>query len=233
VSRIAVLPNAEALHEEAATRLRESALTAVRERGRFAVALSGGSSPKGVYEALGKLEGVPWEGVHLFWGDERCVPPDHPDSNFGMAWAALSLDLPHEQVHRMRGELGPEAGAAHYASELEVFFDGPVVFDLVHLGLGPDGHVASLFPGQPTLEATEPVVSSFPNEGLSPQVARISLSLPTIGAARAVQFLVTGEAKASVAARALEGDPRLPASRVAGERVSWLLDEAAARGLSL
>jgi 6-phosphogluconolactonase len=232
---VTVFARAEAVHEEAARRFRDAALDAVGSRGRFAVALSGGSTPRDVYERLAALEGVPWAGVHLFWGDERCVPPDHEASNFGMARAALldRLALPRDQVHRMRGELGPEAAAAEYRIELDRFFDGPPVFDLVHLGLGPDGHVASLFPGQPALDSAEPVLVTFPNPGLEPQVERTSLSLSTINAAREIQFLVTGEAKARAVARVLEGEGDLPAERVRGLRLRWLLDEAAARSITL
>jgi 6-phosphogluconolactonase len=140
-----ILENAEAVTLEAVRLFEQHALESIQARGRFCVALAGGSTPKAIYERLAKLE-LPWDQIHLFWGDERCVPPDDSRSNFAMVNSALleHIKIPHENVHRMRGELGGLASAAVYKAELEVMFDGPIVLDLVHLGLGSDGHTASL-----------------------------------------------------------------------------------------
>jgi 6-phosphogluconolactonase len=200
------------------------ALEAIAARGRFCVALAGGSTPKGVYAALSQLEDIPWAGIHLFWGDERCVPPDHTDSNFGMVRATLldHINIPHENIHRIKGELGASAATLEYLSQLEVMFDGMPVFDLIHLGLGNDGHTASLFPGQATLESPDFVLEAFPNPDLTPQVARVSLGFGILNAARGVQFFVTGAGKASIFAQL--GHGVFPADRVVALQTQWWLD---------
>ena len=126
----------------------ESAADAIAERGRFAVALAGGSTPKANYEVIARdhAEDVDWPNVHAFFGDERTVPPDHEDSNYRMARKALLDRVPIGSVHRMRGELPPDEAAASYEGDLEQFFGGEAVLDLVMLGIGEDGHTASLFP---------------------------------------------------------------------------------------
>jgi 6-phosphogluconolactonase len=238
---VRVLPGPAAWAEAGAEVVLTAARRAVEARGRFSLVLAGGSTPTPLYQALSLppwAARLPWEATHLFWGDERCVPPEDPRSNFGacLPWLTrLGLDL--GQVHRILGEARPPASAAHlYEADLRGFFAGrPPVFDLVLLGLGADGHVASLFAASPALTEDEAwAVATAPPPGVEPAVARVSLTLPVINAARQVVFLVTGAAKASIVARALgragPGTPALPASLpvrrvrpVAGEAL-WLLD---------
>ncbi len=195
------------------------------------VVLTGGSTPGRAYELAADLE-PDWSRVELWWGDERCVPPDDERSNYGMAKKSLLDRLEREPaaVHRMQGELGRDAGAGEYRLELE----GVGTFDLVLLGLGPDGHVASLFPGFPTLDVTSrDVVGS--EAGLEPFVDRITLTLPRLCATRELLFLVTGEDKADAVARALAGKPshETPGSlaRAAEGETTAVLDRAAAAKL--
>ena len=187
--------------EEAARLVAERLAEQARAGG--SIVLTGGSTPKTAYEIAAELE-PDWSRVDLWWGDERCVPPDDESSNYGMAKAALldRLDAPPAAVHRMQGELGREGGAAEYAREL----DGVGTFDLVLLGLGPDGHIASLFPNFPTLDVTEPAAIGS-EAGHEPYVDRITLTLPRICDTRELLFLVAGEDKAGAVARALAGEP--------------------------
>ena len=199
------------------------------------VVLTGGSSPKRAYElAAGK--DADWSAATLWFGDERCVPPDHEDSNYGMAEAALISRLGSApEVRRMRGELGPDAGAAAYEAEVREALGGEPRWDLLLLGLGPDGHVASLFPGKPEVEERARLVAGVPLAGMEPQVPRVSLTLPAINGARAVVFLVTGAGKADTVARVFGDAPdsALPAARVRPGygSLTVLLDDEAASGL--
>jgi 6-phosphogluconolactonase len=238
---VAVLPDLATLSQEAAGRIAEQAREAVASRGRFTVALSGGSTPEGTYRLLAQepyRSQVPWDGVHLFWSDERCVPPDDAGSNYGLAHQAFieKVPLPPENVHRIRGELPPQAAAVATRRDMEDFFCGPVPrFDLVLLGLGNDGHTASLFPGSDALEPTHNMAVAVEAQYEGRPAQRVTLTLPAINAARQVLFLVSGEDKAEVVARVLYGgEGSLPAEKVrptAGELV-WLLDEAAASQLA-
>ena len=169
------------------------------------IVLTGGSTPKRAYELAAELE-PDWSSVELWWGDERCVPADDERSSFGMAKAALLDRLEQEPaaVHRMRGELGREAGADEYDQESAYLRVG--TFDLVLLGLGPEGHVASLFPNFPTLDVTDRDVVAT-EAGHEPFVDRISMTLPRLCATRELLFLVAGEDKAEAVARALAGEP--------------------------
>jgi 6-phosphogluconolactonase len=201
------------------------------------IALTGGSSPRSAYERAAVAD-VEWSRATLWWGDERCVAPDDELSNYALARETLldAIAGPAPEVHRMRGELGPHEGAAAYEAELhEVFGAGMPEFDLVLLGMGADGHCASLFPGQPTLDEDVRLVVGVERAGVEPEVPRISLTLPVINAARQVVFLVTGEDKADAVARAFEADPGpdTPASLVtpASGRLVALLDRAAASRL--
>jgi 6-phosphogluconolactonase len=180
---------------------------------------------------------VPWEGVHLFWGDDRCVPPRHPRSNYAMAWEAFirHVPIPSENVHRIRGELPAEDGAAVYREELAVFFEARVPrFDVIHLGLGPDGHTCSLFPFDDLLRERELTVAPALLRELGEP--RVTFTLPVVNAAARVEMFVVGADKANVVRAVLEGplDPfRLPAQLVCpvdGEYV-WILDQAAASKL--
>jgi 6-phosphogluconolactonase len=200
---------------------------AAREGG--SVVLTGGASVEHAYREAAKQEGD-WSKVDVWWGDERCVPPDHKESNYGLAKRALldRIETGPRSVHRIRGELGKERAAAEYADEV----DG-VPLDLLLLGMGPDGHVASLFPNAPTLRQRKPALPA--EAGLEPFVDRVTLSLPTLQSAREVLFLFAGESKADAAARAFaaEPSPDTPASLVRARdgRTIAILDRAAAAKL--
>jgi 6-phosphogluconolactonase len=237
VNNIVVLPDPEALAHETAKWFAELVREAAGSRGRFSVALSGGSTPGRLYELLAAepyRARIPWPQVHLFWGDERCVPPDNPGSNYRLADELLvsQVPIPAENVHRMRGELEPEAAAQAYQRVLEDFFCGPRArFDLVLLGLGQDGHTASLFPGSPAMAEMERLVAPATALYQDRPAQRLTLTLPAINASRQVLFLVNGSAKAQVVKAVMEGPAgHLPAQRIqpAAGRLTWLLDAAAA-----
>ena len=195
----------------------------------FHVALSGGSTPKRLFAvlvAMGK-DALPWDRVELWWGDERCVPPDHPDSNFGMTKRALIDPLGLTRVHRIEAERPAEAAASDYERALVGALGVPPVFDLVWLGMGPDGHTASLFPGSPALvEKQRFCVANLVDSPLTKgKATRITLTYPALAAARAVRFLVAGADKKDALARIRAGAD-LPAGRVKGN-VDWYTDNAA------
>lgn len=242
-----VLPDGAALAEAAANHFVALARVAVRVRGLFRVALSGGSTPRGAYQCLASeafASQVDWQRVHVFWGDERCVPPDHPDSNFRMAKEALldHVPLASEHVHRVRGELDPKLAAADYEETLRGAFypdlsasganDIPVPrFDLILLGMGDDGHTASLFPGTAALhEARRWVVA---NHVAKLDSWRITLTPVVVNAAAQLVFLVSGAGK-SERLREVRGGPyrpdALPAQLVepTDGDLLWLVDQAAA-----
>jgi 6-phosphogluconolactonase len=193
------------------------------------VAITGGSTPRVAYERAAGLRDD-WSGVDFWFTDERCVPPDHEHSNFGMADRALLGRAEGATVHRMRGELGPEDGASAYENELGEF--GPDELDLILLGVGPDAHICSLFPGDDALAERERLVVGVETPGMAPLVPRITLTLPVVNASRQIVFLVTGEDKAEAVQRVFAGppDPRAPGSLVEGDVVA-LLDAAAAARL--
>ena len=208
---------------------------AIDERGRFAVALAGGSTPKATYEALARdyADKLDWSRVHVFFGDERTVPPDHEDSNYRMAQRALLSRVPVGGVHRMRGESPPAEAATAYEEELRGYFgsDGSPGLDLILLGLGEDGHTASLFPETSALDVADRWVVA--NPVLKLETTRLTLTVPVINAAKAVTFLVAGEGKAGALREILEGDaaPRAyPAKFVNPESgvLTWMVDRAAA-----
>jgi 6-phosphogluconolactonase len=191
--------------------------------------ITGGSTPRAAYELVAQRRSD-WSDVEVWFTDERCVPPDHEHSNFRMANEALLERAGVAAVHRMKGELGPARGAADYEREYEQA--GEPAFDLILLGLGPDAHMCSLFPGDDALGERERPVVGVETPGMAPLVSRITLTLPVVNGSRRIVFLVTGEDKAEAVARAFAGPPDLsaPASLVDGE-VTVLLDEAAARRL--
>jgi len=211
---------------------------------RVSIALAGGSTPLPLYELLASepyRERLPWIKVHLFWGDERAVPPNHEDSNFGMAWRALisKLRIPPGNVHRLRGELDPDAAAREYERELRGFFEqgaGAVPrFDLVLLGLGADGHTASLFPGSELLEERERLVAATPEKRSGSR--RLTLTCPVLNNAACIMFIVTGEEKVGTLRAVLEereGPARYPAQLIQPDdgELLWYVDRAAARSLS-
>lgn len=218
---LVVVDSAQEVATVVATRLAEAA----QQGGN--VVMTGGETPKLAYEQAAKQE-PDWSRVELWWGDERCVPPDDERSNYKLAADAL-LDKVERQpssVHRIRGELGKDEAAQAYAAEL-----GDTELDLLLLGIGPDGHVASLFPNAPTLaEDRRRVLPAEP--GLEPFVDRVTLSLPALRGAAEILFLLAGDAKAEAARRAFvdEPDQHTPASlvRAAGGRTTAVLDRAAA-----
>ena len=249
VSEVRVFADVAELTSAAADEVARRAEEAVQERGRFAWALSGGSTPRDLYRALASppyRDRLPWSAIHVFWGDERHVPPDHPDSNFRMAREAMldAVPLPAENVHRIRAE-EPDAAvaAAAYEAELRAFFQlGQLAaadagdkwprFDLVLLGLGKDAHTASLFPGGEAVHERERLVVAPWVEAQN--TFRITLTPPVLNHARLAVFLVSGEDKAEPLRAVLAGprDPgRWPAQIVEGNRL-WMVDRAAARLLA-
>lgn len=237
---IDVRPSPGDVTAAAAERVVAAAARAIAASGRFVIALSGGSTPRALYQMLATplyATRIDWAKVHVFWGDERCLPPDDPASNYRMTREAL-LDLvpiPVAQVHRIHGEDPPDQAAAAYEQGLTALFpDAPVRCDLVLLGMGDDGHTASLFPGLTAVgEQTRLVVAEHVAKM---GMWRVTLTPRAINAAAAVLFLVTGASKAAVLRQVLNTprEPaRLPAQVVAPVRgtVTWLIDAAAAASL--
>jgi 6-phosphogluconolactonase len=239
-AEIIVLDDPAALSEAAARAIADEARDAVAARGRFTVALAGGSTPRATYERLAQpplRDRVPWDRTWVFFGDERGVAPDHPESNYRMAHQALlaKVPVPTAQVARIRGESDdPETTAAEYARRLVEVFEckrGELPrFDLILLGMGVDGHTASLFPGSPVLkEVFRPVAAVHAAAAAIPQ--RFTFTFPLVNAAARVMFLVAGPEKAKMV-KAVLGEPggALPAAMVQPSpgRLTWLLDRAAA-----
>ncbi len=189
------------------------------KRGTFHVALSGGSTPKRLFDVLVKRKDIEWDRIELWWGDERTVPPDHPDSNFGMTKKHLIDPLGLSRVHRM-------ADADDYDRELRAALGDPPVFDLIWLGMGKDGHTASLFPGSLGLDEKQRyvVLNHVDSPLTNGKTTRITLTFPALAAARHTRFLVAGADKADALAR---NDN--PAHQVTGADVQWFVDAAAAR----
>jgi 6-phosphogluconolactonase len=235
-ARFVVRPDAGSLAEAVAELVARQALVATGARGRFVLALSGGATPLALFRALVRApwrSQVPWEATEVLWVDERCVPPDDPRSNYGAAERELLglVAVDAARVHRVRGEAAPELAAAAYAAEVANVLGGEGQLDLVLLGIGSDGHTASLFPGAASLDAVGACVAT---PGPEPGPWRVTLCLPVISAARLVVFIATGRDKAPAVARALGGpDRRTPASlvRPAEGDLVWALDDGAAEGL--
>lgn len=243
---IRILPDAGTLARAVADLVAARSADAIRARGRFTLALAGGETPRSAYTLLadGTYTGsVDWTRVHLLWGDERCVPPDDPRSNYRMARLALltRVPVPPQQVHRIRGEDEPVAAAAAYETLLRGLLgsagaDGPPERgpDLVLLGMGPDGHTASLFPGLGAVrERVRWVVAERGGPGA---LWRVTLTPVVLNTAREVAFIVSGAGKAGALREVLEGPlapDRLPAQAVrsASGRLTWLVDSAAAAAL--
>ena len=240
---IVISATPEEVARNAASLFARTAASAIRERGAFTVALAGGSTPRRLYEMLATPEfrdSVDWKNTHFFWGDERYVPTDSADSNYRMAREALlsKVAVPEGNIHPVRTELATaKEAASEYEREIREFFKGetrdsaPPSFDLVLLGLGTNGHTASLFPHRPTLhEAKRWVIEDFVEEV---NAFRITMTLPLLNCARAVAFLVTGGDKAEVLREVVFGprDPeRLPAQLIqpATGTLTWFADSAAA-----
>lgn len=246
---LVLFPGIAELAQEAARRFEAIAREAIERQGRFAVALSGGNTPRTIHSILAAepfASQLDWSKVYIFFGDERCVPPDHADSNYGMARDTLlsKVPIPAENVHRMRGEDNPEKAAEAYSTELKSFFGlaqagGPSPenyprFDLIFLGMGPDGHTASLFPGTAALqERSKPVAANYvPKLGMN----RLTLTAPAINRAANIIFLVAGADKAPALHQVLEGEyqPQIYPSqliRPSHGKLVLLLDQAAAANL--
>jgi 6-phosphogluconolactonase len=235
--RFWVLPDAPSAAAAAADRLIAAGRNAIRRRGRFMLSVTGGSTPLAVCPLLvvpPRVRQLDWSRVEIFFGDERAVGPEHPDSNYGRLRAALLDHLPGvqaHQVHRMQGEAADlDAAARAYEGELQATFGvsgrRPPTFDLIWLGMGPDGHTASLFPGSSSLQEKDRWVVATWAPG--PAAWRMTLTFPVLNAAREAMFLVLGADKAPAlrAVRAEQGD--LPAARVHARRTLWIVDAAAA-----
>jgi 6-phosphogluconolactonase len=241
--QLILVDDAPALAGAAAGAIVDAAMAAVAARRRFTLVLAGGATPRATYTRLAGppfAESMPWEQTSVFFGDERCVPPDHAESNYRMANETLlsKVGIPAERVYRMRGEAeDSEEAAAEYARTLATVFEtrrgGLPRFDLVLLGLGLDGHTASLFPGSPAArEIFRTVVAVHAAAARIPQ--RLTLTFPTINAAARVIFLVAGAEKAKVVKATLSDGAILPAgmARPTDGTLTWIVDRAAASLLS-
>lgn len=244
MGRSEVYPDHTALMRAAAQHFATIASDAVVMRGKFMVALAGGNTPRDLYLLLAQRwwrTRIPWDKSHIFFGDERCVPAQHPESNYRMVHEALlgKLVLPAENVHRMAGELDPQVAAAAYQQEIVRTFGttakAPPRFDLILLGLGSDGHTASLFPGTAALHESEKLVVANYVERL--KSFRLTLTLPVCNHARYIIFLVAGESKADIVNEVI-GAPDRPGSRYPAQLIRptdgaalWLLDRAAGHKL--
>ncbi|CAN5702374.1 6-phosphogluconolactonase [soil metagenome] len=254
---VMVLADADALAVAAAERLMAWLTKAVESRGTAHVALTGGSSATGLYKELRRLpaDALDWSSVHLWWGDDRYVPLDHPDSNAGTAYALLgigevadagvapaeSVPVPVVNVHPVTtGEGGAVLAAERYTAEIRAHVpadeEGRPAFDLILLGMGPDGHILSVFPGSAALDPGVPAVMPIPAPShVEPHVERVTLTPGVLPAARHILVMVTGSAKAGMVRQVLSGerDPsRWPAQLAVRPNATWLLDRASAASLA-
>jgi len=241
-SEVCLLNDPEAVGLRAASIFRGRSEIAVASKGRFSVAVSGGSTPLRLYEILGSTlrNDIPWDRTEIFWADERCVPPGHEDSNYKGVYDALlsRIDIPAENIHRIKGEMSSEEGASEYEEELKRYFvnSGSYAFDLVILGLGVDGHTASLFPESTALSEKERFAVPVYVEKL--RSWRITLTIPALNNSSSILFMVTGVKKAVIVKEIL-GDggnrQKYPAgliSPVSGG-VTWLIDREASSELDV
>lgn len=235
---IQTLPDPGSLAQTAARYFVSSALEAIADHNRFSVVLAGGSTPQAMHAQLATIEYAaqfPWDKIHVFWGDERCVAANHEDSNYRMARETLlkHAPIPAAQIHRMEGELDPKEAAQAYQSVLKHYFGSETArFDLIWLGLGTDGHTASLFPGSKAIEEKQRWVTANYVRKLS--AWRLTMTFPLINQAARVAFLVSGAEKAPILRRVLAGryaPEELPAQQVRPERgqLRWFIDAAAAQ----
>ncbi len=239
---IRIFDDLEALSKAAASLFIDSCAAAIRLQNRALVALSGGNTPLELYRLLALPSYIPqvdWQHVHVFWGDERCVPPDDPESNYHQAYDALlsHVPIPEDNIHRIQGEVEPREAALAYAMVLKPFASSPLSwprFDLALLGMGDDGHTASLFPGSPVDISTPTAVVTANYEGRP--ATRITITPILFNVASRVAFLVSGDSKSQTLANVLYGnyDPDwLPAQRIrpVDDELIWLVDRAAASKL--
>jgi 6-phosphogluconolactonase len=229
------------MSQAAVQMLAQIADRAIEERKQLLVALSGGSTPKRLFQILSRspfAQSLPWENMHFFWCDERLVPPEHPESNFGQAkeWLFSQVSIPEGNLHRIRGELAPAQAVEEYRRVLESFSDGTQEwprFDLAYLGLGADGHTASLFPGAITPEEEVFPVLAVTTEYEGRPAGRVTLTPLALNSARNLIFMVSGKDKAHAVYQTLHGEKDLeqwPAQRIQplDGKVTWLLDDEAA-----
>ena len=241
--QVIILDNSEALFVRAAEEIVHISGESICTHGQFSLCLTGGNTPAEVYRLIATRFhlSVDWNAVHLFWGDERCVPKDDPASNYGMAHRTMlsTLNLDPSQIHRIKGEADPQTGAREYESDLRTFFsvgEGEFPrFDLILLGMGDNVHIASLFPGIPAIHEKRRLAVAV--EVDAPQRDRISLTPPVLNNGARVMFIVSGQNKAAAVKTALEGvrDPdKYPAQIIDANQgeVMWLLDRPAASLLS-
>lgn len=231
MTRLTTCPDAEGAARRAAEAVARGLREARAARGAAHLALSGGTTPARSYELLAQ-ELEDWSSVEVWFADERCVGPEDAESNYRLARETLleGAGIAPGQVHRMRGELGPAEGAAAYAAELSQALGGqsPPVLDVIVLGIGPDGHVASLFPGAPALDAGDHAVCLGVHDSPKPPPERITLSLAVLQAARACLLLATGASKSdAVAAMLGPASTHVPASLLRRERLAVIVDDAA------
>ena len=239
--QLSIVTNPTALAEKAADHFVQAAQANIAAHGRFTVALSGGSTPKAMFALLATTpSAVAGEKTFIFWGDERCVPPDHADSNYRMTQEVLlsKVPLPPQNVFRMHGETEPAQAARAYSEQLQQFFqtDSLPRFDLVWLGMGADGHTASLFPGTTALSVSVDSIV-VENYVATLQASRLTLTAATINQAQEVVFVVGGADKAATLKAVLQGDfqPELYPSQLIqpwSGKLLWIVDEAAATQLS-
>lgn len=241
---IHVYPTTLSLSHAVCDQIVDIADRAITTRGRFTIALSGGNTPKPIYEMLSSRdygEQINWNFTHVFWGDERCVPPTDRESNYHMAREILlnRVRIPLANLHRMHGEIEPEKAAEQYEADLREFFGkrmslSKARFDLVLLGMGADGHTASMFPGMPAVRETEKWVMAQHVEKLDSW--RLTLTPIAINGAANVYFVVTGEDKVATLKRVLKDSPNpdeLPAQVIkpADGKLRWYLDATAGKGI--
>lgn len=216
----------------ASAQIAAAARTAIADHGRFVLALSGGTTPGATYERLATHYAgvINWDQVHVLFVDERGVPPSDPASNFRLVNETLlsRVPVPVDQVYRIHGEMEPRSAAAEYARTVASLLDGDDI-DLAIMGMGADGHTASLFPGDAALTASDLVVAVEAPAGTTP-ASRVTLSLPALARVREALVLVSGASKAAAVSAVRSGSSDLPAARVGAARVTFLVDEAASGG---
>jgi 6-phosphogluconolactonase len=238
LDNVKIFPDKDAVIRFTEERIYRMAEATLEMNERFVIALAGGTTFKPIYESLAKDFGklIDWKQVHLFFGDERCVPPDHEESNYHIVKEALidHIEIPPGNVHRIRGEDEPNAAAAAYEAEIQEFFKGDEqLFDLNMLGIGEDGHTASLFPYSPGLHEQEKLVIAHHVEAKG-NLWRISLSFPAILKSANIMFVAWGDGKAKALYEILEGDyqpelyPSQTLARSKHEHVTWAVDNAIA-----
>jgi 6-phosphogluconolactonase len=239
LAKVEIFADLEAMSRAAARLFARACAESKSSKREFTVALSGGSTPRSLYLLLGSgyyMRALDWRRVHIFWADERCVPPDHEQSNFKLASDTFlsRVAIPPENVHRIKGEEPAEQAASRYEDALRTFFGASVMpaFDLILLGMGEDGHTASLFPGSPALaEKKRVAVAAVAKQ--PPQVNRVTLTLPILNNGHRIVFLVSGSAKARILQEILTGTEtkrNYPAGLVesANGELTWFIDKAAA-----